>query len=120
MSLSNRFYASAGALVLASTASLAQPSEAGVQAPSLKESSGCGPDYPDQSRRLEEVGSVLVKALVVADGVPSQTAVERSSGFERLDKAAIDAVSCFRFTPGSIGGIPRSMWVRVPIRFELE
>jgi periplasmic protein TonB len=120
MSFSHRLCASVVAVAFASTASFAQPSGAGVQAPSLKGNSGCGPDYPDVSRRFEETGSVLVRALVDADGVPSQTVVERSSGFERLDKAAIAAVSCFRFTPGSIGGSPSPMWIQVPIRFVLK
>jgi protein TonB len=91
-----------------------------MQAPSVREKSGCGPHYPAVSRTREEAGSVLVKVLVKADGVPSEAEVERSSGFDRLDRAAIDAVSCFRFMPGSIGDIPSSMWVRVPIRFVLE
>ena len=120
MSLSHRLCASGVALVLASAASFAQSTGAGMQAPSLKGNSGCGPDYPGASRRFEEAGTVLVKALVDADGVPSQTVVGRSSGFERLDKAAMAAVSCFRFAPGSIGGRPSPMWVQVPIRFVLE
>ena len=72
------------------------------------------------SRRHEESGLVVVKALVEADGVPSMVQVERSSGFKRLDKAAKDAVSCFRFSPGAVEGVTTPMWVRIPIRFELK
>jgi TonB family protein len=120
MSVSFRLCATAVAVSLASAASFGQPVGEGVQAPSVIGKSGCGPNYPAESMRLEESGTVRVKALVEADGLPSQVKVEGSSGFERLDRAAVDAVSCFRFAPGSIGGIPTPMWVRVPIRFALE
>ena len=108
------------ALAVASATCLSQPDVPGRTAPSVEETTGCGPKYPVVSRRFGETGDVLVKVFVGADGAPSQVQVERSSGFERLDRAAVDAVSCFRFTPASVAGVPRAMWARVPVRFELK
>ena len=107
-------------LALASAACFAQPSDAAVAVPYVQHNSGCGPNYPDMSRSREESGVVVVTAFVEADGIPSMVQVARSSGFKRLDKAAKDAVSCFRFSPGAVEGVTTPMWVRVPIRFELK
>ncbi|MDP3137817.1 MAG: energy transducer TonB, partial [Burkholderiaceae bacterium] len=47
--------------------------------------------------------------------------VTRSSGFERLDQAALNAVlRDWRFVPGKRGGVPEAMWFNVPINFVLE
>lgn len=47
------------------------------------------PVYPSLSRRLGEQGRVTLRVLVEADGTPSQVQVAQSSGYERLDKAAV-------------------------------
>jgi len=87
MSVPFRLCATTVAVSLASAASFGQSVGGGVQTPSVIGKSGCGPNYPAESMRREESGTVRVKALVEADGVPSQTKVEGSSGFERLDRA---------------------------------
>lgn len=48
--------------------------------------------YPPMSRRLGETGSVLVNFTVTADGELSSVTITESSGLERLDRAAMDAV----------------------------
>ncbi|WBY02403.1 energy transducer TonB [Ramlibacter tataouinensis] len=116
----NRVHAWSFGLALASGACFAQTGGGSRDAPTVQENSACGPIYPAVSRRLGEAGVVFVKAFVEADGIPSQVDIERSSGFARLDKSAMDAVTCFRFRPGRIEGVPSAMWVRVPIRFDLR
>jgi protein TonB len=83
-------------------------------------SSACVPAYPRDSVRLGQTGSVLVKAFIEADGTPTQVHVERSSGSERLDTAAVAAVTCFKFVPGKVKGTPTPMWFHIPIRFEVK
>ncbi len=82
--------------------------------------SSCRPTYPPESRKLGQSGKVVVKVLIDRNGVPSQAALHESSGHKPLDEAALAAVSCFRFRPGTKGGAPIDMWMRAPIAFKLE
>lgn len=78
------------------------------------------PVYPSLSRRLGEQGRVTLRVLVQADGTPGDIQVATSSGFERLDKAAVDAVRRWRFVPGKRAGAPEAMWYLVPINWVLD
>jgi protein TonB len=46
--------------------------------------------------------------------------IRTSSGVERLDRAALDAVRRWRFVPARQGDTPVDAWVLVPIRFSLD
>ena len=78
------------------------------------------PAYPALSRRLAEQGRVMVRVLIGADGVPQKAELQVASGYDRLDRAAMDAVMRWRFVPGRRGDVPEPMWVSVPIVFNLE
>jgi protein TonB len=78
------------------------------------------PAYPAMSRRLGEQGQVMVRVLIGIDGKAQQAQVSRSSGYERLDQAALNAVLRWRYVPGKRGGVPEAMWFNVPINFVLE
>jgi protein TonB len=78
------------------------------------------PAYPAISKRLGEQGKVLVRVLIGADGTAQQAEIRQSSGFERLDKAALATVLSWRYVPGKRGGVAESMWFNVPINFILE
>jgi protein TonB len=78
------------------------------------------PMYPRASRRLGETGLVVVRVFVGADGLPKQLQVLRSSGFARLDDAALEGVRRARFKPPTENGQPTAGWARIPIPFELE
>lgn len=78
------------------------------------------PDYPSQSRRLREQGLVKLRVYVTIEGRAGELALYKSSGYERLDKAALDAVRRWRFRPAQRAGMPVAGWVVVPIRFELQ
>ena len=77
------------------------------------------PPYPPLSRRLREEGQVMLRVLVSVDGMPSRIEVRTSSGSERLDRAAEQAVSRWRFVPAKRGDTPVEAWVLVPIVFKL-
>lgn len=47
------------------------------------------PDYPPTSRRLGEAGSVVLQVLVGPDGSVQDGKVKTSSGYPRLDEAAL-------------------------------
>lgn len=78
------------------------------------------PVYPAVSKRLGEQGKVMLRVLIGTDGLPQKVEVKQSSGFERLDRQAIDAVMRWRFVPGKRNGVPEAMWNLVPINFVLQ
>ena len=78
------------------------------------------PAYPPLSKRLGEQGKVIVRVLIGADGTPQKAELRQSSGFERLDQAALATVLKWRYVPGKRGGVAEDMWFNVPINFVLE
>ncbi len=78
------------------------------------------PEYPKMAKRAGEEGRVLLRVLVSAEGLADTVSFEKSSGSERLDKAAIDAVRNWKFVPARKGGQALSAYVIVPINFSLE
>lgn len=75
------------------------------------------PDYPAISQRLGETGSVVVELLVGTDGRVTDSRIRQSSGFDRLDKAALAGLSRCRFTPGTVDGQPQSAWAQMRYTF---
>jgi protein TonB len=78
------------------------------------------PSYPALSRRLGEQGKVVVRVLIGVDGKAQQAEIRSSSGYDRLDQAALATVRSWRYVPGTRGGVPEAMWFNVPINFVLE
>ena len=78
------------------------------------------PAYPSMSKRLNEQGTVILRVLVKSDGTASNVEVKSSSGFPRLDQAAIDAVQTWRFNPATIDGKAVEEWYQVPITLKLQ
>jgi protein TonB len=76
------------------------------------------PVYPRESQRRREHGTVVLRVLVDAAGRPAQIQVERSSGFERLDNAAREAVAKFLFRPYEVNGVAQPAQVLIPIGFD--
>jgi periplasmic protein TonB len=78
------------------------------------------PAYPPLSRREGEEGTVMLSVYVEANGQAGKVELARSSGFERLDRAALAAVKRWRFVPARRGSDAVADWVRVPIVFSLK
>jgi protein TonB len=100
----------------------APPPPAKVELPSSKADylHNPPPEYPRMSKRLGEQGKVVVRVLIGQDGAPQKVELQTSSGFERLDKSAMDAAMRWRYVPGKRGGVAEAMWYQVPIQFTLE
>ena len=77
------------------------------------------PKYPDTSKRLNEQGTSTIRVLIGADGLPQQAEIGKSSGFDRLDRAALATVMRWRYVPGKRNGVPEAMWFSVPIVWKL-
>jgi protein TonB len=78
------------------------------------------PAYPRVSRRNGEEGTVVLRVRVSAAGAAIQVQVERTSGSERLDAAALEAVKAWRFVPARRGAEAIEASVLVPIVFSLS
>ncbi|WP_406850393.1 energy transducer TonB, partial [Chromobacterium phragmitis] len=78
------------------------------------------PPYPTVSREEGEEGTVRLRVLVSAQGAPQEVSVHDSSGFPRLDRAALAAVKRWRFIPAKRGGEAIAYPFIVPIEFSLK
>jgi protein TonB len=76
--------------------------------------------YPPAARRANLEGTVLLEALVTAQGTVAQVRLARSSGHAILDRGAVEAVRGWRFEPARRGETAIEMWVEVPVRYRLE
>lgn len=78
------------------------------------------PGYPPLSKRLGEQGHVVLRVFIEVDGKAQKAEIKQSSGFERLDQAALNTVLRWRYVPGKRDGAAQAMWFNVPISFVLE
>ena len=98
-----------------------QSNPAPVSTPAVISASSCEkPEYPSASKRLEEEGTVQLKFLVGVDGKVIESAVEKSSGFRRLDEAARAGLSKCQFKPGTVDGKPQQSWASMKYTWRLE
>lgn len=77
------------------------------------------PIYPRAAARRGEQGVTGVLIHLAENGRVDDVKLERSSGFARLDKAALDAFRQWRFAPLPPGSAPRGRWLRTDQRFIL-
>lgn len=78
------------------------------------------PAYPRRARRDGIEGTVTLRVLVTATGVPGEVRVESSSGSDSLDRAALNAVRAWQFVPARRADEAIDAWIRVPVVFRLE
>lgn len=75
------------------------------------------PAYPALSRRLGEKGTVVLEILVKANGTVGDIKLKSSSGYNRLDDAAINAIKRWKFIPASQAGVAIDYWYEIPFEF---
>jgi protein TonB len=78
------------------------------------------PAYPALSRRLGETGKVVLRVSLDKAGNVAKASVDRSSGFPRLDEAALTAVRDWRCTPALRNGQAVEATALQPFNFVLE
>ena len=78
------------------------------------------PDYPRLARRRSWQGVVWLLVDVSSTGEVADLAVEQSSGYRILDRAASETVRSWTFVPARSGGLAVASQVRVPVEFVLE
>ncbi len=77
------------------------------------------PVYPNISRRLGETGVVMLRVLIGEKGLPEQVSVHKSSGSSNLDEAGRQAALRALYKPYLEDGKPVSVYVLVPINFQM-
>lgn len=78
------------------------------------------PEYPPSSRRAGEAGTVILEVYVLENGRVGEAKVKQSSGFPRLDEAAVREVKrSWRLVPGTENGKPVPMWGQFAVTFKL-
>lgn len=76
------------------------------------------PEYPSLAEEEGWSGRVILKVHVQANGRPDSVSVQKSSGHDLLDQAAVRTVrSSWHFAPAMRGDTPTDGWVSVPIVF---
>lgn len=78
------------------------------------------PEYPEFSRIRGQEGIVRIRIEVGVKGDIAGSEIAESSGYERLDRAAIKAAAIAVFKPALENGVPVRSFVVIPFRFELE
>jgi len=78
------------------------------------------PSYPMAARRRGDQGTVTVKVLVTAEGLPANVSLEKTSGHAALDEAAVTAVRSWRFVPAREGKQAVEALYIVPVVYRLN
>lgn len=78
------------------------------------------PPYPMVARRMGYQGKVILDVEVLAEGRAGEVKLYQGSGYEILDRAAMETVRTWRFSPARRLGQPVTKWFKVPIKFSLE
>lgn len=95
------------------------PGPAVAESRSLQVTRRIDPIYPPASRRMDEQGAVRLRVLVDERGRPQEVQVAKSSGFPRLDEAAVIAVERWVFAPAMQDAVAVPTWTQVSVVFQL-
>ncbi len=90
-------------------------SELSVSCPKLM-----APNYPAISRRMGEEGKLILRVELDESGHIDDARVVDSSGYERLDKAALEAVKSWQCRPSMRNGQPVRAVALQPFNFVLQ
>ena len=78
------------------------------------------PNYPANSARNGDSGTVGLAVLIGADGHVADAKVTSTSGFRELDRAAVAALSLCKFKPAATNGVPESAWGKIAYVWTLD
>lgn len=99
----------------------ATPTKPATLIPASRVESSCSlPRYPAASERLREEGVVTLRFLISENGQVISGQVDKSSGYKRLDDAALAALSLCKFKPATVDGKPKQDWSALRYRWELK
>lgn len=77
------------------------------------------PQYPKRALRLKQEGVVYLRILISELGVTEKIIFAQKSQYALLNKAALKAVSQWKFQPSIIDGVATKTWIEVPVEFKI-
>ena len=78
------------------------------------------PEYPDISKTMGQEGSVTILCHVDVNGNVSHVSLHKSSGYDLLDKAALNAAESCLFIPAYQNGEPIALDIYLVYKFKLS
>jgi protein TonB len=78
------------------------------------------PHYPEAARREGAEGVVTLRFEVLTSGKVGTVQIQRTTGRQDLDRAAVEAIRTWLFEPARRGKEAVAVWVTLPVRFELN
>jgi TonB family protein len=79
------------------------------------------PNYPGAALRLGQEGWVMLSYVISPEGAVTEPMIEDSSGVEALERAALNAVRKWRFSPATRNGVPvEQSMTKTRIAFQLQ
>jgi len=78
------------------------------------------PVYPRIARRLGQEGVVLLEIQILANGSVGDIKLKKTSGFARLDEAAIAAAKSWHYLPATQDGKAITFWYEHSVKFVLN
>ena len=90
------------------------------QPPALSKPENCAGDYPFFARIFGDEGTTELAFTVLADGTVDGIKIAKSSGYDRLDDAAVDCVAQWHYRPGIKDGALADTPLTVSVAWNLE
>lgn len=75
--------------------------------------------YPEELWDAQVEGETHLRVFVTAEGGADSVRVERTSGFEPFDSAALAGSRALRFEPARRGSEPVGAWFILPVKFDM-
>ena len=81
---------------------------------------GAGPfQYPEELWDAQVEGETMLRLFITAEGGVDSVRVERTSGYEAFDSAALAGSRSLRFQPARRGAEPVGAWFILPVKFDV-
>ncbi len=78
------------------------------------------PVYPEELRRQQIGGTVLLRVTISAEGAAEAVTLAKTSGYKALDDSALEAVRTWRFEPARLNKVAVRYTVKLPITFSVR
>ena len=76
--------------------------------------------YTEADQEAGHEGTVVVQAFVDENGDVTKAEVLRTSGFEGLDEAGLEAIQKSKFTPAKQGDLNVGVYILIPVVFKVQ
>jgi periplasmic protein TonB len=78
------------------------------------------PLYPMGAKRNQEEGTVVLLLTIDAQGRVIESQVDKTSGYDRLDEAAMSGSKTWKLIPGTVDGKPTAMKYKFAVTFKIN